>query len=88
MNFSNLNGIVSQEIVPLKLEVTGLGEESEDLSVIIEELLLGWNSSSSEFLLKELEHLWILLWWDWLLGVDEGILWAGLSFTLWLAEVL
>jgi hypothetical protein len=51
MTFSNLNGIVGKEVVPHELQVIAHGEESQDLSVIIQELLLRWNSSSSELLL-------------------------------------
>ena len=88
MDLSNLNGVISQEVVPLELEILGLSEESEHLSIVIKELLLGWDSSSTKLLLKELEELWVLLWWDWLLGDSEVVLWAGLSFRLALAKVL
>ena len=40
MNFSDLDGIISQEIVPHKLEILRFSEESENLSVVIEELFL------------------------------------------------
>ena len=88
MDLSNLNSIISQEVVPLELKIFGLSEESEDFSIVIKELLLGWNSSTTKLLLKELEELWVLLWWNWLLGNSEVILWAGLSFRLALAKVL
>lgn len=47
VDLSDLHGIVSKEVVPHELEVFRQGEESEHLSVIVEELLLGSNSSSS-----------------------------------------
>ena len=82
MNLSDLDGVISQEVMPLELKVSTLSEESEYFSVVVKELLLGWNTSTSELFLKELEELWVLLWWDWLLRVGKGILWADLSFTL------
>jgi len=88
MAFSDLNGIVGKEVVPHELQVLAHGEESKDLSVIVQELLLRWNSSSSELLLEEFEQLLVLLWGNWLKGVDEGVLWANLSVSLGLANVL
>ena len=76
MNFSDFDGIVSQEIMPLELQITTLGVESKNLSVVVQELFLRWNTSSSEFLLQEFQELWVFLWWNWFAGVDEGILWA------------
>lgn len=88
MAFSDLNGIVSQEVVPHELEVLTDGEESKDFSVVVQELLLRGNSSSSELLLEEFKELLILLWWDWLLSLNEGILWAYLSISLGLSNIL
>lgn len=66
MNFSNFDGVVSQEVMPLELEIAALSVESKHLSIVVQELFLGWDSSSSEFLLQEFEELWVLLWWNWL----------------------
>ena len=88
MAFSDLDGIVSQEVVPHELEVFTDGEESQDLSVVVQELLLRGNSSSSELLLEEFKEFLILLWWDWLLCLNEGVLWAYLSVALWLSKIL
>jgi len=87
VNFSDLDGIIGQEIVPLELEITTLGEESKHFSVMIEELLLGWNSSSAKLLFKEFEELWVLLWWDWNARVGKSICWAHLSFRLSLSHI-
>jgi len=51
MNFSDLDGIISQEIVPDELKVLARGEESEHFSIIIQELFNLSNSSSTELLL-------------------------------------
>jgi hypothetical protein len=76
MNFSDFDGVVSQEVMPLELQVTTLCVESKNLSVVVQELFLRWNTSSSEFLLQEFQELWVLLWWNWFARIDEGILWA------------
>jgi exosome complex RNA-binding protein Rrp42 (RNase PH superfamily) len=55
MNFSDFDGVVSQEVVPHELEVFAAGEESEDLSIVVQKLLLRGDLSTSEFLFKEFE---------------------------------
>ena len=65
VDLSDLDGIVSQEVVEDILESLGVDEESKNLSVVIEELLLRWDSATSEFLLKVFKELLILLRWDW-----------------------
>ena len=76
MNFSDFDSVVSKEVMPDKLKVLRSGEESQHFSIIVQELLLGRYSSSSKFLLQELEELWVLLWWNWLLRDSEAVLWA------------
>ena len=71
MDLSDLHGIVSKEVVPHELEVLRHGEESQHLSVIVQELLLGSNSSSSELLLEELKKFFVLLWSNWSLALNE-----------------
>ena len=63
-------------IVPFELEVCALSIESKNFSIIIQELLLGWNTSTSEFLFEEFQKLWILLWWNWFLRTYKSIIWA------------
>lgn len=55
VNLSDLDRVVSKEVVPLELEVTTAGVESEHHPVIVQELLLRLNSSTSEFLLQEFQ---------------------------------
>jgi len=88
MAFSDLNGIVSQEIVPHELKVFTDGEKSQNFSIVVQELLLRSNSSSSELLFKELEEFFVLLWWNWSLFLNERVLWAVASFSLCLANIL
>ena len=88
MAFSDLNGIVSQEVVPHELEVLADGEESQHLSVVVQELLLGGNSSSSELLFQEFKQFLVLLWWNWPLLLNERVLWARASFRLGLSNIL
>lgn len=88
MAFSDLNGIVSQEIVPHELKVLTDGEKSQNFSIVVQELLLGSNSSSSEFLFEEFKKFLVLLWWNWSLLLNERVLWAVASFSLGLANIL
>lgn len=88
MNFSDLNGIVSKEVVPDELEVLAGHKESQNLSVIIQELFLGWNSASSEFLLEEFKELLVFFWWNWFLRLNKGVLWAVLGISLGYTAVL
>ena len=76
MDLSNLDSVVGKEIVPLELKVCALSIESKNFSIIIQELLLGWNSSTTEFLFEEFQKLWILLWWNWFLRAYKSIIWA------------
>jgi hypothetical protein len=55
VDFSDLNSVIGQEVVPDKLKVFACSKESEDLSVVVQELFLRGNSSSSKFLFEEFE---------------------------------
>ena len=66
MDLTDLDGVIGQEVLPDELKIIALGEESQHFSVVVQELFLGWNSTSTEFLLEELKEFWVLLWWDWL----------------------
>ena len=76
VHLSDLDSVVSQEVVPFELEVSALRVESKNFSIIIQKLLLGWNTSTSEFLFEEFQELWILLWWNWFLRAYKRIIWA------------
>ena len=41
MHFSNLDCVISQEVVHNELKILTDGEESQDLSIVIQELLFG-----------------------------------------------
>jgi len=88
VNFSDLNGVVSEVVVNNEGEVFALGEEAEDLAIVVEELLLGSNLAATEGLLEELLHLVIALGGNFLLGFDESITGRGLSVSLGSSEVL
>jgi hypothetical protein len=79
MGLTDLNGIVSQVVVDHKRSVLVGTVESEDLSVVIQELLLRGNLATSELLLKVLEHESITLGGNWDLFVVEGVLRQFLS---------
>jgi len=65
MHFTDLDSVIGQEVLPDELKIVAFAEESQHFSVIVEELFLGWYSTSTEFLLEELKQFWIFLWWDW-----------------------
>ena len=65
MDLTDLNGIISQEVLPDELEVIAFSEESQHFSVVVQELFLGWDSSTTQFLFEELKKFWVLLWRDW-----------------------
>jgi hypothetical protein len=65
MALTDLDSVISQEVLPDELKIITFCEESQNFSVIVEELFLRWYSSTTEFLLKELKKFWVLLWWDW-----------------------
>ena len=88
MNFSNLHSVVSKEVMPLELEVTTSGVESQYHSVIVKELLLRLNASTTKLLLQELKELWVLLGWDGFLIGGPAVFWARLCFSLVLLDVL
>jgi len=86
--FSNLNSIISQEVVPDELKVLASREECEHLAVEIEELLLGGNSAATKLLLKILEELGVLLRGNGLERLGEAVLGASLGISLRSSTVL
>jgi len=61
VNLADLDSVVGQVVVDNVWEVLATGEEAEDTSVVVEELLLGGNFATTEGLLEELLHLWVSL---------------------------
>ena len=88
MHFSNFDSVISQKVVPDELESFTLHEESKHFSVVIEELLLGSNLSSSEFLFEELKKFLVFLDDMWDLRLNERIGWNTEAFSLWLIDRL
>lgn len=88
VHLSDLNGVISQEVMPDKLKVITSSEESENLAVVVQELLLRSNSASAKLLLKILKELRILLGRHRLLGLGEAIFGAGLCFSLRASQIL
>lgn len=88
MHFSDLDRVIGKEVVPLELQVAAVSVESQNFSIVVQELFLGGNVTTSELLLQELQELWILLWRDWLLGDNEAVFGADLCLRLWLLDVL
>jgi len=79
VHLTDLDSVIGQVVVDDVWEVVGAGEEPENTSIVIEELLLGGNFAATEGLLEELLHLWVSLGWNLDQGLGEVIDWALLS---------
>ena len=88
VDLTDLNSIIGQEVVPDVLEVIGLGEESQHLSIKVQELLLGGDSTATKRFLEVLKEFLIFLNWNWLLRVNKVVLRASLAIRLSLTKVL
>ena len=88
MYASDFDGVISKEVMPDELFIVTSSEESQNLAVEIEELLLRSNSATTKLLLEIFEKLRILLWRNRLEGVGEAVFGARLSFSLWYSTVL
>lgn len=73
MGLSDLNGVVGQVVVHDERQVLTGREEAQDLTVVVEELLLGRNLATAEFLLEVLEHLLVSFGSDWNPGLGESV---------------
>jgi hypothetical protein len=88
MHFSDLDSVISQEVVPDELEVITSREESENLAVKVKELLLRGNSATTKLLLKVLKKLRVLLGRHGLQGLGKAVLGARLRVSLRSSTIL
>ena len=88
VHLSDLNRVVSKEVMPDELKVFTSREESENLAVKVEELLLRGDSTTAELLLKVLEQLRVLLGRHRLERLGEAILGASLRISLRSTNIL
>ena len=88
MHFSDLDSVISQEVVPDELEVITSREESENLAVKVKELLLRGNSATTKLLLKVLKKLRVLLGRHGLQGLGKAVLRARLRVSLGSSTIL
>lgn len=58
---TNLEGVVTEIVVHDEGEILTLGEEAQDLTVVVQELLLAGDFATTKFLLEELEEFRVLL---------------------------
>lgn len=79
MSFTNFNGVVGQEVLDYERAVVAGAVETENLSVVVQELFLRCNFTSAKFLLKVLEHESIAFGSDRDLRLLEGVGRASLS---------
>lgn len=73
VGLSDLNGVVGQVVVHDEGQVFTDRKEAQDLTVVVEELLLGRNLTTAEFLLEVLEHFLVSLGSDWNPGLGESV---------------
>ena len=74
---ADLESVVGQVVVHDVWQVLALGEESEDLAIVVEELLLSGDLATAELLLEELQQLGVLLHGHGLLARLEVVCGAG-----------
>ena len=79
VDLADLYGIVSQVVVDHIWKIIANSEETEHLAVMIQELLLGCNLTTSKGFLEELLHLSVLLWCNLDLRLSEVVVWASLA---------
>ena len=70
---ANFKGVIAEVVVHDEGKVFALGEETEHLTVVIQELLLGGHLTASELLLEELQELRVFLLRHRLLALDEVV---------------
>jgi len=70
---TDLESIVTQVVVHDERKIFTLGEEAQDLAVMVQELLLAVNFTTTKLLLKELEEFRVLLLRLRLLGLLEVV---------------
>ncbi len=73
---TDLNGVIGEVVVHSVGLVRCTGEESEHAAIIVEELLLGLHSATTELLLHEVFHLRVALLGNGLLALLEGVTWG------------
>ena len=88
VNLSDLNGVVSQEVVDDEGQIVEATVEAEDTSIVIKELLLALHSATTEGLLHILLQAGVS---ELLLGdlfLSEAVVRDCLGFTLSLSKSL
>ena len=88
MDLSDFAGVVSQVVVDHEWQIVASDKESEYLAIVVEELFLGEDLSSTESFLEELLHLVILFSGDLDLGLSESVRWHLLCIWLRLSNTL
>ena len=88
VDLTDLNGIVSQVVMDNKRKTIIFGEETQNLSVFIQKLLLRGNLAATKALFKELLHLRVSLWRYFDQGRCKVVNWALLRWGKWASLVL
>jgi hypothetical protein len=84
---SDLNSVISKEVIPDELFILTSSEEPQDFAVEVKELLLRGDSATTELLLEIFKQLRVLLWGNGLERLSEAIFRASLCVSLGSAEI-
>jgi hypothetical protein len=82
VNLSDLNGVVSQEVVDDEGKIIEATVEAEDTSIVIKELLLSFNTATTERSFHVLLQRGVTDNGSGDLALREAINWDGLRFSL------
>jgi hypothetical protein len=75
VNFTNLDGIISKEVMDDEWQIIKTGIETQNATIIIEELFLASNTTTSKRLLHILLQTWITNNWLRDLLISEAVHW-------------
>jgi len=75
VNFTNLDGIISKEVMDDEWQIIKTGVEAQNATIIIEELFLASNTTTSKRLLHILLQTWITNNWLRDLLISEAVHW-------------
>lgn len=88
VDLTDFNSVISQVVMDNKWKTIVFGEETQNLSVFIQKLLLRGNLPATKALFKELLHLRVSLWRHFDLGSCKAVHWALLRWGKWASLVL
>lgn len=88
VDLTDFDGVIGQVVVDNKWKAIVLSEETEHLTVHVQELLLRGNLAATKALLEELLHLRVSLRRHLDLGLGKAVHWALLRWGEWASLAL